>query len=233
MFTSAENREEGWLSCTLSALKAVEDARYDAAKLCWQDAYASARRLPTADPRRAAALNNLGLGELATGHRQQAIETLSAARNQWRIVEAWVQRMDIPFTAGSSMFHFLLAANHPDAVAHLRRKKYLTLCAGAAAMTDAIYDQANGNSFEPERTQKRIEAIQAAFGGDAAEARSLAELASLALPAKRTAEFQSVEERWQSMTRNTVVEMRPLVDAAYLTVGPRPEYVEWTHAQPG
>lgn len=225
--------QDAWLSCTLSALKAVEESKYDDAASFWRDAYASADHLTSDDPRRAAALNNLGLSEFIAGHRQHAIAALSAAQDQWRIVEAWVQQVDIPFTAGSSMFHFLLAANHPDAVAKLRRKKYLTLCAGAAAITSAAYDHASGNTSEPDRAHKHIRAIQAAFGEDAAEARSLAAFASLPSPAKQAPDIQSVEERWRSVSRNTVVEMRPLVDAAYLTVGLRPEYLKWTQAQPG
>jgi hypothetical protein len=225
--------QDAWLSCTLSALKAVEESRYDDARSFWRDAYASADRLPSEDPRRAAALNNLGLSQFLAGHHQHAFATLSAARDQWRIVEAWVQQIDIPFTAGSSMFHFLLAANHPDAVAKLRRKKYLTLCAGAAAITDAVYDHVSEITPEPDRAQKHIQAIQAAFGEDAAEARSLAAFASLPSPAKQAPKIQSVEERWRSVSRNTVVEMRPLVDAAYLTVGLRPEYFKRTQPQPG
>jgi hypothetical protein len=148
-------------------------------------------------------------------------------------VEAWVQQIDIPFTAGSSMFHFLLAANHPETVARLRRNKYLILCAGAAAMTNALYDQAMGNALGGDRTRAQINAIKAAFGEDAVEARFLAEIASLSSPTRRTTKTQSLEERWRPVSRNTVVEMRPLVDAAYLTVGLRPEHLKSAHAQPG
>lgn len=234
MLSSELNGQDAWLSCTLSALRAVEESRYDAATPFWRDACASAARLSSDDPRRAAALHNLGLGQFIAGHRQHAIATLSAAQDQWRVVEAWVQQIDIPFTAGSSMFHFLLAANHPDAVAKLRRKKYLTLCAGAAAITNAAYDQASGRTAESDRAQKHIQAIQAAFGEGAVEARSLAKFASLLPSVKQATKIQSMEERWRSMSRNTVIEMRPLVDAAYLTVGLRPEYLRWTtQAQPG
>lgn len=233
MLASEINGQDAWLSCTLSALRAVEESRYDAATPFWRDACASADRLSSDDPRRAAALHNLGLSQFIAGHRQHAIAALRAAQDQWRVVEAWVQQIDIPFTAGSSMFHFLLAANHPDAVAKLRRKKYLTLCAGAAAITNAVYDQASGNTAEPDRAQKHIQAIQAAFGEDAVEARSLAAFVSPLPSVKQATKIQSVEERWRSVSTNTVVEMRPLVDAAYLTVGLRSEYLRWTHAQPG
>jgi hypothetical protein len=227
------SQRDAWLSCTLSALRATEESRYDAARLFWRDACAFADRLPNNDPRRAAALNNLGLSQFAAGYRQHAIAVLSAARNHWQIVEAWVQQVDIPSTASSSMFHFLLAANHPDALARLRRKKYLTLCAGAAAITDAIYDQATGGTSEPDRTQKHIQSIQAAFGEDAAEAQALVTLAAPPSPVKHGCTILSMEERWRSVSKNTVVEMRPLVDAAYLTVGLTSEYLDRAHTHPG
>ena len=208
------------------------ESRDDVAMLYWRDACAFADRLPDNDPRRAAALNNLGLSQFLTGHRQQAIAVLNAARDCWKIVEAWVQQVDIPSTASSSMFHFLLAANHPDVLARLRRQKYLTLCAGAAAITDAIYDQASGAS-EPDRTREHIQCIQAAFGEDAAEAQALVTLATLPSPVKHACTAQSVEERWRSVSKNTVIEMRPLVDAAYLTVGLTSEYLDRASANPG
>ena len=208
------NRPDAWLSSTLSALRAIAQSRYDDATSLWRDACAFADRLPNNDPRRAAALSNLGLSQFIAGDREQAVAALGAARDHWQIVEAWVQQVDIPSTASSSMFHFLLAANHPDALAQLRRKKYLTLCTGAAAITDSIYDYAREGTAEPDRMRKHIQSIQAAFGEDATEAKS-------------------VEERWRSVSKNTVVEMRPLVDAAYLTVGLTTDDLNRAHAHRG
>jgi hypothetical protein len=213
------NRPDAWLSSTLSALRAAEDERYDEAALLWGDACAFANRLSNDDPRRAAALNNLGLSEFLAGHTQRAAATLSAARDHWKIVQAWAQRIDIPSTASSSMFHFLLAANHPDALARLRRNKYLTLCAGAAAITDSIYDQARGGTSGSGQLETQIQAIQAAFGEDAAEAHALLALKAHPLKFNPVRPAQSVEGRWRAVSKNTIVEMRPLVDAAYLTIG--------------
>jgi len=126
------------------------------------------------------------------------------------------------------MFHFLLAANHPDVLTSLHRKKYLTICAGAAAITESIYDQARGKTAEPDRMQRQAQAIQAAFGEDAAEAH--ARLALAPLPSqKRTGSANSAEERWRLVSKNTVSEMRPLIDGAYLTIALKPEYLNRAH----
>lgn len=217
------NRPDAWLACTVAGLRAVEEARFDEAASFWRDGSAFANHLADVDPRRAAALNNLGLGELLAGCRDEAIAALRAAQYRWQQVETWVQEVDIPSTASSSMFHFLLAANHPDVLTRLRRKKYLTLCAGAAAITDSIYDQARDDNAESDRTQIQTQAIQAAFGEEAAETRTLVHLAGSGSPAKRARIIKNTEEQWRSVSKNTVVEMRPLIDAAYLTVGLKPE----------
>lgn len=217
------NRPDAWLACTLAGLRAVEEARIDEAASFWRDSCAFADHLSDEDPRRAAARSNLGLGELIAGRHTQAIAALSAARTQWRNVEAWIQRVDIPSTASSSMFHFLLAANHPDVLTGLRRKKYLTLCAGAAALTDSIYDQVCADSAEPDHALLRAQTIQAAFGEDATGTRVLVDLTGGSLPARRVRIVKSTEAQWRSVAKNTVVEMRPLIDAAYLTVGLKPD----------
>ena len=223
------NRPDAWLSCTLAGVRAIEDARFDEAALFWRDSCAFADHLPDDDPRRAAALNNLGLIEFIAGHRDQAMSALSTARDHWQKVETWVRQVDIPSSASSSMFHFLLAANHPDVLTRLRREKHLTICAGAAAITEAIYDQARGHNAEPDRVQKHAEAIQAAFGEDAAEAHTRVALAARLSPEKppekRARIVKSAEEQWRSVSKNTVVEMRPLIDAAYLTIALKPEYL--------
>jgi hypothetical protein len=224
------NRPDAWLSCTLAGVRAIEDARFDEAALFWRDSCAFADHFVDDDPRRAAALNNLGLIEFIAGHRDQAISALSTARDQWQKVETWVQQVDIPSSASSSMFHFLLAANHPDVLQRLRREKYLTICSGAAAITEAIYDQARGNNAEPNRVQKHAEAIQAAFGEDAAEAHTRVALAAPPSPEKRARVVKSAEEQWRSVSKNTVVEMRPLIDAAYLTIALKAEYLDRARA---
>jgi len=221
------NRPDAWLTCTLAGLRALEDARFDEAAAFWRDGGAFADHLPENDPRRAAALSNLGLSEFIAGYCDQAISTLDVARHHWQKVETWVQQVDIPSTASSSMFHFLLAANHPDVLTRLRREKYLTICSGAAAITEAIGDQARGNNAEPERVQKQARAILAAFGDDDAEAHTHLALSS---PATSARIVKSVEERWRSVSKNAVVEMRPLIDAAYLTISLKPEYLDRARA---
>jgi hypothetical protein len=41
---------------------------------------------------------------------------------------------------------------------------------------------------------------------------------------------KSTEAQWRSVAKNTVVEMRPLIDAAYLTVGLKPDSGDGAHA---
>lgn len=220
------NRPDAWLSCTLAALRAIEDSRFDDAASLWRDACTFADRLPHDDARRAAALSNLGLSEFIAGRREQAIAALAAAQNHWQGVETWVEQVDIPSTASSSMFHFLLAANHPDVITRLRRKKYLTICAGAAAMTESIHDQARGSNVGFDRIQSQAQSIRCAFGEDAIEAQTLDALATHRPVEKRSRLRNRAEERWRSVSNNTVVEMRPLVDAAYLTIGLTPELLD-------
>lgn len=222
-----KTRQEPWLSLSLLALKALGESRYDNARSLWLKAYACANQLPADDPRRAAALNNVGFGDFIVGRAEQAATALGAAREAWRNVEAWVHKMELPSASSSSMFHFLLAAKHPETVAKLRKAKFLTLCAGAAAITKANLDRADARASADAQTH--VSEIRAAFGEDAAEARAIAEDATQTPPPEQGVKVQSVEDRWLSIARNTAVEIRPLVDAVYLTAGWRPEYRDLNH----
>jgi hypothetical protein len=216
-----------WLPCTLSASHAAKTSRSHLAPLFWQKAYAFSLQLPADDPRRASALHNAGFAHLVLGDRQTSLELFGRARRQWQRAEAWVRSADIPLSGRSSSFHMLLAAKNSEALIRLRRETYLRLCEGAAAITDAISQHFDIAPNSRDAAPKHVRALRDAFGDECAEARVLELLASRRTPDILSMVQPSLDERWRGIFRSTPTEIRPLIDAVYLTAGLHPKHLAW------
>jgi hypothetical protein len=216
-----------WLPCTLSASYAAKTSRIHLAPLFWQKAYAFSLQLPADDPRRASALHNAGFAHLIRGDRQTSLELFGGARRQWQRAEAWVRSADIPLTGHSSSFHMLLAAKNSEALLRLRRETYLKLCNGAASITEALSQHLESDANSHDDAPKHVRALRDAFGDECPEARALELLASRLAPDSLPITQPSLDDRWRGLFRSTPTEIRPLIDAVYLTAGLHPNHLPW------
>ena len=216
-----------WLMSTLSASSAAKTSRAHLAPLLWQKAHAFSLQLSETDPRRAAALHNAGFAQLMLGDRQASRELFGAARQQWQSAEAWLRSADVPLAGHSSSFHLLLASKNSEALLRLRLGTYLRLCYGAASITAAVSQYFATHENSREDTTKHICALRDAFGDDCAEARALELLESCETPDFSQITQPGLDERWRGFFRNTSVEIRPLLDAVYLTAGLHPKHLIW------
>jgi hypothetical protein len=211
-----------WLDRTLAAFTAHREKDTARAARLWQHAGDLVGTFAATDPRRAAACNNAGYGHLLAGKLDEAISLLQKAAMQWRLAEKWIEDAELPFLGRGSAFHFALASRNADALTRVGRHKYMTLARGAAAVTNAVlrralrHNQRQG-TFDA-GTQRDIEALEAAFGVDCAEALPLKTATSndTARPAQKS---RFLMDRWPAIARQTRAELRPLVDAVYLTAG--------------
>ena len=182
---------------------------------------AESSALPCAenDPRRAAAYSNAGFGCLLEEKYNDAAGFLQNAAAHWRLAERWIELSEIPLVGGTT-FHLSLASRHGETI---RRDKYLGICRGAAAITNAVARRlgaSNKNSdTDGAATQEDIKTLEFAFGIDSAEALLLKHTASQHRIALRKGKLRFLHDRWRSVASQTRSEMRPIVDAAYLTAG--------------
>jgi hypothetical protein len=218
-----------WLAFTLDALRAAKASKLLSAAQLWERANGAASAFAAHDPRRAAALHNLALSEIIAARKSNALTTLAAAQRQWQAAQQWTSELDLPLSGRSTTFHLLLAAGNSEALLHLRREKYLNICVGAASITKSIvrYIGSKGDANNAlTDLENDAEALQLAFG-KCAEAQSLKSMATPRPIQIGAAEGHYLDERWHAVSENTQIEMRPLIDAAYLMAGLHPRHLVW------
>src|SRR6185312_16149943 len=148
---------------------------------------------------------------------------------QWQAAQQWTSELDLPLSGRSTTFHLLLAAGNSEALLRIRREKYLNICAGAASITKSIihYVDSKGDEIYPLiELENYAEALQLAFG-KCAETQSLKNMAAPQPIQTGGVEEHYLDERWHAVSENTQVEIRPLVDAAYLMAGLHPRHLVW------
>ncbi len=218
-----------WLAFTLAALRAAKASKLLTAAQLWERANGAASAFAAHDPRRAAALHNLALSEIIAGRKNDALTTLAAAQRQWQAARQWILESDIPLSGRSTTFHLLLAAGNSETLLRIRREKYLNICTGAASITKSVIHYA-GSKRDPNNPlidlKNHIEALHLAFG-KCAEAQSLKNMARPPPIQIGAAEEPYLDERWHAVSENTQIEMRPLIDAAYLMAGLHPRHLVW------
>jgi hypothetical protein len=221
--TGIGERSNDWLDRTLAAFMAHREKDTALAARLWQHASDMVGTFPANDPRRAAASNNAGYGHLLAGKLDEATSLLQKAAMQWRLAEKWIEDAELPFLGRGSAFHFALASRHAGALTRVGQHKYITLARGAAAVTNAVLRRAKPHDQRQEtfgaEAQQDVEALEAAFGVDCAEA-LLLKTTILNDAAARPAQMQRfLIDRWSAIARQTRAELRPLIDAVYLTAG--------------
>jgi hypothetical protein len=169
-----------------------------------------------------AAYSNAGFGCLLEEKYNDAAGILQNAAAHWRLAERWIEVSEIPLVGGTT-FHLSLASRHGETLTRIRRDKYLGICRGAAAITNAVARRlgaSNKNSdTDGAAAQEDIKTLESAFGIDCAEALLLKHTASQHRIALRKGKLRFLHDRWRSVASQTRSEMRLLVDAAYLTAG--------------
>jgi hypothetical protein len=175
------------------------------------------------DPRRAAAYSNAGFGCLLAGEHGEAVSHLENAAVHWRLAERRIEVAEVPLAGAGTAFHLSLASRHGETLTRIRRDKYIGICRGAAAITNAVARRLVSSHMIWELNgtdvQDDITALESAFGIDCAEALLLKHRASERSAALGEDELRFLQDRWPAVARQTRSEMRPLVDAAYLTAG--------------
>ena len=216
------DHSNNWLACTLAAFAAGQELESARSARLWRQSSAFVLSFAENDPRRAAAYSNAGFGCLLEGKYNDAAGFLKNAAAHWRLAERWIEVSEIPL-AGGTTFHLSLASRHGETLTRIRRDKYLGICRGAAAITNAVARRlgaSNKNSdTDGAAVREDIKALESAFGIDCAEALLLKHTASQRRTALRKGKLRFLHDRWRAVASQTRSEMRPLVDAAYLTAG--------------
>jgi len=175
------------------------------------------------DPRRAAAYSNAGFGCLLAGEHREAENFLQNAAANWRLAERRIEVAEVPLAGAGTAFHLSLASRHGETLTRIRRDKYIGICRGAAAITNAVarrlVQSHNISELNGADVQEDITALVSAFGIDCAEALLLKHESSESDATLPSDELRFLHDRWPAVARQTRSEMRPFVDAAYLTAG--------------
>ena len=215
-------RSNNWLACTLAAFAAGRELESAQSARLWRQSSYFVLPFAENDPRRAAAYSNAGFGCLLEEKYNHAVGFLQNAAAHWRLAERWIELSEIPL-AGGTAFHLSLASRHGETLTRIRRDKYLGICRGAAAITNAVARRlgaSNKNSHtDGAAAQEDIKTLESAFGIDCAEALLLKHTASQHRIALLKGKLRFLHDRWRSVASQTRSEMRPLVDAVYLTAG--------------
>ncbi|MBA2127205.1 hypothetical protein DLM45_13375 [Hyphomicrobium methylovorum] len=173
------------------------------------------------DPRRAAGYSNAALGAWMTGDIDGAVGLIETAAHQWNKSEDWIAELDISLAATGTAFHLMLAARHGEVFTRLRRAKLFALCRGAAAITKTIAQRLT-KAPEAKRStmpDDSVAALESAFGPNCAEIEICKRMMTNEDACGSPCELNFLGDRWSDEARRTPPEIRPLVDAAYLTAG--------------
>ena len=160
---------------------------------------------------------------MLAGEHREAVGFLENAAAHWRLAERWIEVAEVPLAGAGTAFHLSLASRHGETLTRIRRDKYIGICRGAAAITNAVARRLvpshKISELDGADVQEDITALEFAFGIDCAEALLLKHEASERNATLRTDELRFLHDRWPAVARQTRSEMRPFVDAAYLTAG--------------
>jgi hypothetical protein len=216
-------RSNDWLACTLAAFAADRERELARSVGLWRQSSDFVFSFPDSDPRRAAAFSNAGLACLLSGQYEEAAGFLENAAAHWRLAVSGIEVAEIPLAGAGSAFHLSLASRHGETLTRIRRDTYIGICRGAAAITNAVARRLGSNNriskLNEADVQDDITALESAFGIDCAEALLLKHTASKGATALRVDELRFLYDRWPGVARQTRSEIRPFVDAAYLTAG--------------
>ncbi len=104
--------ELSWATYQEAAASRFDARQQQAARNEWRAAFEIAERFDANDPRRAASLNNMGIGlRIESGYRESE-RLYREAEQAWKNAALWVEDMRLQPRARSSLFHLRLEASH-------------------------------------------------------------------------------------------------------------------------
>lgn len=178
--------EISWVRLTEEGAAQLEQGNANAARESWRKARGMTSDLARDDPRRAASLNNVGIGNRLTGDFALAERDYRLALQAWDSAAAWVGRMQVPGRAHSSLFHMRLENRHRDqyrrnAIAGFQKE----LGAGHAATVNNLAELLHATErpddarrLYTQALEQRSRALQHEEPGARAMARNIASLSA-------------------------------------------------------
>ena len=143
-----------WERVELAALEAWAAGDRVAAAALWRRGWRFARwRFAADDPRRATALANAGLADLARGRPRRGTRRLGEARRLWAAVPDWIGRAEIQPLARSSLFHLRMEARHRATFTENARRQLLAHATEGADRLDRLASGA-GTETGPDRWRR-------------------------------------------------------------------------------
>lgn len=124
-----------WVGRAVDSLELMRSGHYAKALEACRRMDELAGRFDDADPRRAASLNNLGVGLHMVGDMAAAERAYREADAAWRNAQAWVAAMQPARRAHSSLFHLRLEGRHRATYDRLARAQSSQLAAAGQAST--------------------------------------------------------------------------------------------------
>lgn len=178
--------EISWVHQTEQGAAQLAEGDAHAARESWVQAYAIACEFADNDPRRAASLNNLGIGNRLIGDFAQAERDYQLAIQAWDAAGAWVEQMQVSLQAGSSLFHMRLENRHRDQYRRNAISRFQNeLRAGHAATVNNLAELLHAaerpddaRKLYAEALEQRSTALQYEEPGKQAMARNIASLSA-------------------------------------------------------
>ncbi|MDN5925048.1 MAG: tetratricopeptide repeat protein [Xanthomonadales bacterium] len=172
-----DDSELEWVQFTEHGTDQINRGQLAAAEDSWQRASDIAQRFTQGDARRAASLNNLAVVARLAQRLDDADRLYQQALQEWDLAHAWIERMEKPLRAYSSLFHLQLEAKHRAHYARLALDEYFKQLPRGAAVTQnnrAEWLQHNG-TWERAKSLYReaLEQYEATFDAPAQGAEAM------------------------------------------------------------
>lgn len=119
-----QEQELAWLEHTEQGAVQANEGRLAAARDSWRQAADIAATFDPGDPRRAASWNNAAVGARLQHAMKDAGRLYERALEEWDRVPRWIEQMESPLCARSSVFHLQLELKHRDQFARWAFAEY-------------------------------------------------------------------------------------------------------------
>lgn len=228
---TAARQEDSWQLCTVAGFRAANFGQRMEAAGYWFEATQFTAEFARADPRRATAAHNAAVASLIEQRYENALGYFSTARDLWLAAPSWIEAIDIPLAGRGSIFHFQLASKHCDALVIARRQRYVTLCRGAASITNLLTQLTQSwmrvAAFNDTSFDTALSALGAAFGEACPEFQLMSQVRNGSGPFQIVPN-QSLFDRWERDAAQPHDQSRELFAAIYLTAGLHPTHLPWS-----
>ncbi|GAB4269332.1 MAG: hypothetical protein Kow0092_23320 [Deferrisomatales bacterium] len=159
-----------WVQVSRAAAAALARGRHAAAREACRKALRLAETFHPDDPRRAASWNNLGCARRGQGDLGDAERLYGQAMAAWEAALRWVEAMQLPQRARSSLFHFRMERKHRARYDRFERGRCQEVLAAGRAATEnnlAGLLQARGRPEEARALYRRAVDSRARALGEA------------------------------------------------------------------